>query len=556
MGSASIDSNKTSTFYNEESALKIAGPGPFYPVEPNSFTDFGGDLKTVSREPINATRQRVKGTVTDLDVVAGWQEDFTQDNLARLIQGFLQASARCKPSNLKLSSATGVPSAQVSAVAAGQNFHRAAGSFITDGFKVGHIIKSRGFGNAPNNFVWVASAVSATDITVTPTDSIQLVSPGGVASVATSALVDEIASNNGIIEAVGFQLPSGSTTLVGVNALNTPQLQLVSTTLDFTTFGFVPGEYIYIGDVTGNAAAGHNFLSDGTNTPPVRGYARIAKITITTLYLDVTVLDNFSTATGTAPLTGTLPNIYFGTVIQNEGDPTLIVRRTYTLLRTLDHDINSQPIYEYVTGAVPNQLTLNIATNNKIVSDLTFVACDTHQTSDAPVGATFGTVLNQPPYNTSQDVFVQLLYVNDPTQPEQVPLFGYATDQKLTIANNIKPNKAIGVVGAFEVTTGMLDVSGTTTCYFDDPGAIKAIRNNGDVGLLNIFAKKLQGFLFDVPEVTLGGGKLKVVKDTPIMADITQTAAAGINNTTLLYNKFEYLPASAMADYTPLTFLP
>lgn len=555
---ASIDSNKTSTYYNEESALKVAGTGPFYPVEPNSFSDFGGDVKTVAREPIISTRQRAKGTVTDLDVVAGWQEDFTQDNMARLIQGFVQASARCKPSNQKLSSTTGVPSVNVSVIGATPAFHRAAGSFITDGYKVGHIIKSRGFANGGNNFLWVASAVTATDITVAASDSIQEVTPGGIPEVVTSTMVDEAATVNGIIEVVGFSLANATTTLVGLNTANTPQVKLISTAgVDFTTFGFTPGEYVYIGDVDGNGNKGHNFVSDGTGTPIIRGYARIAPggIAATTLSFDVTVFDNATNPTGSAalvPVTGKTVSLYFGTVIQNEGDPTLIIRRTYTLLRTLDHDVEGAAIYEIVKGAIPNQFSLNVPSNNKLVADLTFVAMDTNQSTVAPVGATYAPQLNQQPYNTSQDVFAMLLYIIDQTQPEQVPLFGYATDEKLTINNNIKPNKAIGVIGAFEANTGMFDVSGTMTCYFDDPAAIQAIRNNDNVGLLNVFAKQLQGFIIDLPLLTLGGGKLKVAKDTPIMADITHNAAAGENNVTLVYNKFEYLPASAMADYTPV----
>lgn len=549
--SVSIDSNSTSGYYNEESALKIAGSGPWYPIEPNSYSDFGGDLKTVAREPITNTRSRAKGTVTDLDVVAGWNEDFTQNNLSRLIQGFLFANARTKPSNMPLSSRTGLVTQALSVVAgAPGSFHRAAGSFITDGFKVGHIVKSRKWNNAGNNFLWVVSAVTATDLTVAPSDSIQEVDDLGAGVVLSSVLVNE-AAGVGVIEVVGFQLPTATTTLLGVGA-GIPRVTLHSTTVDFTTFGFSIGEYIYLGDVNGNGTLGHNFLGDGAGTPPVRGYGRIASIAANDIGFDVTVLENFGDNSGAA-MSGTLPNIYFGTVIKNESDPTLIVRRTYTLLRTLGQDSLNHDIYETVTGAVPNQFTLNVPSNNKLAADLTFVGMDTSQSQTEPSGS-FLAALNEEPYNTSQDVFAMLLYVIDAAQPEQVPLFGYATDEKITINNNVKGNKAIGVVGNFEASVGMFDVSGTLTCYFDDERATQAVRNNADVGLTNIFAKKLQGMIFDMPLLTLGGGRLKVEKDKPIMADITHTAAAGSYGSTILYNKFEYLPASAMSDYVPLTF--
>jgi hypothetical protein len=220
----------------------------------------------------------------------------------------------------------------------------------------------------------------------------------------------------------------------------------------------------------------------------------------------------------------------------------------------LGTDIEGAPVYETVSGAVPNEFTLNIPSNNKLAADLKLIAMDTESGSTEPSG-TFLNALNEEPYNTSQDVYAMLLYIIDQTQPEQVPLFGYATDEKLTINNNVKPNKAIGVVGGFEASVGMLDVSGSLTCYFDDPAAIEAIRNNDNVGLINIFAKKLQGMIFDMSMLTLGGGRLKVEKDKPIMADITHTAAAGVNDNTILYNKFDYLPATAMSNYVPVVFI-
>jgi hypothetical protein len=550
---ASIDSNKTSGYYNEEAALKVPGSGPWYPIEPNSYSDYGGDIKTVAREPITATRQRAKGTVTDLDVQAGWNEDFTQNNLSRLIQGFLFANARTKPTNLPLSSMTGVVAYGVSVVAgAPGSFHRAAGSFITDGWKVGHIFFTTGFVNKANNFLWVVTAVTATDLSVVASDSMQTTNEAGDGVVETSVLVAE-AATVGVIEAVGFQLPS-SATLTGVGS-DIPNIALNCDAVNLTTLGLIAGEYLYIGDVDVNTGAGavpHSFLTAGT-VLPIRGYARIASIAAAQILFDVTLLENFGEATGAA-LAATLPNIYFGTVIQNEANPELIVRRTYTLLRTLGTDIEGAPVYETVSGAVPNEFTLNIPSNNKLAADLKLIAMDTESGSTEPSG-TFLNALNEEPYNTSQDVYAMLLYIIDQTQPEQVPLFGYATDEKLTINNNVKPNKAIGVVGGFEASVGMLDVSGSLTCYFDDPAAIEAIRNNDNVGLINIFAKKLQGMIFDMSMLTLGGGRLKVEKDKPIMADITHTAAAGVNDNTILYNKFDYLPATAMSNYVPVVFI-
>jgi hypothetical protein len=96
-----------------------------------------------------------------------------------------------------------------------------------------------------------------------------------------------------------------------------------------------------------------------------------------------------------------------------------------------------------------------------------------------------------------------------------------------------------------------MDVSGSLTCYFDDIAAIQAVQNNANVGLTNIFAKPSEkaGFIIDLPVLTLTLPGLKVEKDKPIMADITHSASVGTAGHTILYNKFGYLPASAMDNY-------
>src|SRR5690349_8546698 len=99
----SVDSNVTGLAFAEEASLKLlpgetapgvgASTGIWYGLEPNSYADFGATFTSVAREPINATRQRLKGTITDENVKAGFNIDLTQHNLIRLLQGFFFADA-------------------------------------------------------------------------------------------------------------------------------------------------------------------------------------------------------------------------------------------------------------------------------------------------------------------------------------------------------------------------------------------------------------------------------------------------------------------------------
>jgi hypothetical protein len=545
-----IDSNKTSLSYAEEASLSTLPANPtWHPLEPNSYSSFGGDLKTTTREPITATRQRAKGTVTDLDVTAAFNTDVTQDNLTRLLQGFFFAKAHEK---FKTQPINGTAIALTGAVAASQEITAAAG---LGAVAIDTLIKPSGFANAANNGLFRVTAAAAGELTLASYVS------GG----AAVPLVDEAAPPAAaLLEAVGVAL-HGDVLLYGPgsNGGATIQPYLSSAAnVDFTTLGLLPGEWVYLGDADdtlGDAAATeYNFLSaDGTKRN--RGYCRILSIAPTKLTFDIAIGAQTwvqgSGANGSCPVPASgFVSLYFGTVIRNEPVAANIVRTTYTLQRFLGQNADNQSQLEYVSGAVPNEFSLTIPSNNKLTSDLTFVGMDTQQEAIAQLPGTYLGLFSEPAFNTSQDVFALLLYIIDAAQTQQQPLFAYATDQKITINNNTKPNKAIGVVGAIEASVGNFDVSGTLTCYFDDIAAIQAVRNNTDVGLTNIFAKQNSGMIIDLPLLTLAMPGVKVEKDKPIMADITQTAAPRPDATNLLYytalyNQFTYLPASAMADY-------
>src|SRR5262245_277986 len=91
------DSNFTELRYAVESSPGVLPGSPVWiPLEPNSYKDFGAEVKTVARNPINSSRQRKKGVVVDLDAKAGFTQDVTTTNLQDLMQSFLFAALRTK----------------------------------------------------------------------------------------------------------------------------------------------------------------------------------------------------------------------------------------------------------------------------------------------------------------------------------------------------------------------------------------------------------------------------------------------------------------------------
>lgn len=498
-----VDSNNVGAFIAEESSLKtLPGSPVWYELEPNSFSDFGSDVKTVARTPIKKGRQRKKGVVVDIDAMGSLDMDVTDTIGRRLIQGFMFANARQKPSTRPLN---GTAIALTAAASADKSVSAAAGLGI---ITAGRLVKLSNFTNAANNGLRTVATSSATKLTF------------------VENMVDETPSALAEVEVVGILCAAGDITL---NEAGT-YVELNSTVLDFTTLGLTIGETIFIGgDTTATKFA--------LNAP---GYGRISAIAANTLTLDDTTFVPVDDTGATKTI-----QLFFGTAIRNEVEDALIVRKTYQLERQLGSDITGTQA-EYITGAIANELTLNLAEAAKVDVNLSYVALD-HETRTTAEGVKPGTRISAPveeAYNTSSNLFRAKLAIVDGLNPEA--LFAYGSELKLSIKNNVKALKALGVLGSFEASAGTFEVSATMEAYFSEVVSLGAIRDNADVSLSVIAAHDNKGLAFDMPLTSLGGGKLKVEKDNPIKLSLNIDAAECGAGYTLFVTSYPYLPAAAM----------
>lgn len=508
-----IDSNITGLAYAEEARLGLlpgegglGGTPVWYRLNPNSYNDFGGEIVTVAPNPINPSRQRRKGVTTDLNAAGGVNHNLTFQNLTDLMQGVMFADIRRKGKQK-------VTAVDLDTINPDQ-YEVAA----TAGFLAGSLIKGIGFTNAPNNALNVVTAVTL----------------NSSVNVATGQLVAEASPPaSASINVVGYEALSADISVDVSGSL--PALS--STALDFTTLGLVPGQWVYIG----GDAAGTSFTSAVNN-----GFKRIRSVAAGLLTLD----KSFQPMVAEAG-TGLTIRLFFGDVLRNETG-SLIKRRSYNLERTLgapDDSLPSQIQSEVLKGAVANEFTLNVPSAELMSVDFSFVATDNEQRTGA-VGPKQTGVIDFPAakeYNTSSDI--GRIRLSTVSQVDEAPaaLFAFVTEATITINNNVTPNKAVGVLGSFDVTAGTFMVSGNLTAYFASVAATQAVRNNADVTLDLSVVKDNTGIVFDMPLISLGDGRLSVEIDQPITLPLTTDAASGqdvdINlDHTLLITYFNYLP--------------
>ena len=470
-------------------------------MEPNSYADFGSEITTVARNPISQSRSNQKGVVTDLEATGGFNQDFMLANIVRQLQGFFFANQRPKPTTVNLNT----DPVYISAVAVATGYGVVGANTI--GFKSGHLIFAKGFSNAANNGLKVVDTVSGTAIKPVSANVVE----------ASPPLAAEIS-------VVGFQFAEGDI------AVQTPVgdlPRLVATAGDFSTLGLIPGEWIFLG--------GDDVASQLTGNV---GFARIKSIAAKML-----ILDKVNWAPVATDGAGKTLRVFFGDVLRNETDPALIKYRTVQMRRTLGSD-NDGIQSEYLIGAFANEMTLNMPLADKINIDLGYIAMDNVQRSGAQglkPGAT-APIERSDVFNTSSDFSRIKLAAVDPVNGNPTPLFAFTTEMSLVINNNITMNKALGVLGAMGASAGNFVVSGSINAYFSTVAAVQAVRNNLDVTLDFISVKKNTAMLWDIPLLTLGGGRVTVEQDNPVMVPLENMAAESEFGHTLLFQSFKYLP--------------
>ncbi len=511
------DSNTTESRWSVEDSFKTADASAVWNlIEPNSFGEASAKFNKVVRSPIRNDRQREKGVLTDLDCAFGFQTDLTQHNCQELLQGLFYAALRKKT---EFGNGSGVITGVVAAsdtITAGSGF-----TFVT-----GDLVFARNFSKAlGNNGLHRLTAATGTALT------------------SNRQLADETPSAAALVVKVGVQTAAGDIDVDASGAFPA----LTSTTLDFTTQGFTPGEYIWIG--------GDDALSFFPGNAVNNCCARIRTIAANRLTLDKCSKG----AMVTEAQAGSTIQLFYGRVLKNELG-TLIVRPTYQLERQLNASDDALPAQiqsEYFTGGVFAQGTINYNQADKVTLDAKFVAADQEVRTGA-TGLKTGTrpaIESADAQNTTSDLKRVKLALVTAGDEAPTPLVSFIESASVDVNNMVEPLKALTVLGAFEMSSGDFAVSGSLNCFFASVSVLEAVRDNLDCTLDLMVWKNNAGWVFDLPLITLSDGSVQVAKDKAIMIPLNFDAASGESIDTALdytaaYTFFDYLPNLAETPNT------
>lgn len=538
-----IDSNVTGLRIAAETSIgTLPGSPVWYELEPNSYTDFGPSITTVARNPISSKRKRQKGVVTDLDAAGGFNQDLTFTNFSPLFPGAFLSSKRTK--FLRHNAASDTPITDVETTTDTVTFAADVSAVV----RAGDIHFFSGFGQDANNGIKTVASVSAAVVTYNE-------------NMADEAVVPV----NARIEHVGFRFAADDADIART-AGSLPQL--TTTAKDLTQLGLIPGEFVFIGgdSVDNQFAAAHN-----------NGFARVRSIAANAITFDKTSggadgeTEMATEASADADDNSAIDIYFANSIIRDEdSDASEFSFVSYTLERRLGvrnpTTAPSEVQSEAIQGAVLNELAINIGQADKITIDATFIGTDAVQrdggAGEALLSAT-GTIASLEStgaYNTSSDFTRIKLATVRPTQggtanlAAPIPLFAFATEVSINLNNNASPNKAVGTLGAFDVTAGTFEVGGSITAYFADIDSVAAVKNNSDV-TLDIAAVKSAGtgsglrktgLVFDIPLISLGDGRLNVSQNEAITLPLQTNAAEETTfGHTFIIHEFNFLPNAA-----------
>jgi hypothetical protein len=483
-------------YCREDSPGVISGDEDWYVLEPNDIGTFGPNITTVARDPISNDRSDRKGSITDLDAEASWDEDLTVASFRNFFDGFMFSTWK------------ELVKADVATVTASAYTHAALTAAIAED----SLIFARELATSGNNGLKLVGAGSTTTAT------------------NVSGLTAEASPPTGArINIVGFQ---GDTGDIVVDADG----NITSTTYTFTSGAaagqpdFYVGQKIYVGDGTTD----HTFATAGAS------FARIKAVEAKKLTIDKKSSTTWAADTGAGKTIRIFTGDFIKTVPIDDADFQNITYHLEAEYNNLDDGVGGvEDGFEYVIGAYPNTMTLNMSLTSFATISWGFTALDgepivdTAKTRNSNISPT-----DTDAYNTTSD-FARISVKDE----DGNDLGAYFRDMTLNINNNMTPQKALGTLGSLIVSVGDLNITADTEAYFTSAAISNAVRYNTTITMDWVLENDDGGLAFDVPSATLGNSAKSFPRNESVRVTLNISAFKdNVLDTTFTCTDFPYLP--------------
>ena len=526
--------NNTGLQYARESSLGVLPGSPDWKVlEPNSFGSFGASFTKVPRSPISKLRQRRKGAIVDKDASAEYDADITIDSLKDFTEAFLFSNSTNSDCTFRAANAGASGYAVPSATAA-----QAAKFQFTSGGPIS-LVHAAGYVTAANNSPSTVKPLSA-DLASTDT------------TLQVAGLSTETAPTNAEVSLAGIRAEAGDLDFAvssNIGTLTSGNNSAVNN-IDFTTLGLTEGQKLHIGGLTTANRFGSTAAADGTRSWGSMRILTIAAATITGDKLDTSLVASDGTDDGNA---GTLSpcDLLFGDFVRNvqsdDSDYAAISHQFEGAYLNLFETEPPGPVanpngYEYVTGALANQMTWNMPLTDKSTATFAFVGIDSedpvNDASRKTNAATARLPLFTGAFNTSAD-FARLVIAD-------VDDTGLSTDFKdmtATFNNNVAPEKVLGVFGARYMNNGNFEVDIETQALFNN-ATVPARISAGTTATMDWLLRNDDGAVsIDVPSMDMNSDGKEFPVNESVRINLTvQAFVDSTFNTSLGVSFFPVYP--------------
>jgi hypothetical protein len=473
-------------------------------LEADAIGDAGPEYKKQRRNPFTITRQLRRPYVAGLDCAMTLEMDCTKDHLDAFGEAMFKSS-------FKHSGGTSQSLYRPTAVTA-TGYTVASNGALANNM----LVVARGFGTDANNGLKLLAGTST---------ATEIKAAGLSAEAAPPANVQ--------VEVAGVQAPSAADVQIDVNG------DLISTSLNWTLMGLNVGQVIYIPSAAEALVMGSaNYAFANT---AYTGFAVVKAIAATKLTLE----QRTWTVGAADTAAGKTIRVFFTKWVRNvarshadELDVSHAFEVTYPKLAAGPADA-----YEYLLGYKLDQVTFNMAAENRISMQLQFIGKTARNpsTSRATGPSTALDPVTGLAVSTASDI-ARLSVAN----VDESGLMTDFQDLKLMIKNNISPEKAIGTLGNRFTPLGVFEVATNAKVYFTDPAMVTAVSDNR-VLRMHVGGRNSEfGMVFHVPST----GAMKTDKSFEHNKLITiDTEIAAYMDASRKYtasmSMFAYLPTAA-----------